>query len=70
MMTISAQRHNGKMHNMSTLAEPEDFDVTFTEEEERKLHSWCAVRGLIAADIPRAAKGGNKGAITRKGQAT
>ena len=68
MTTISAQRHNGKVHNMSTLTEPEDFDVTLTEEEERKLHNWCATRGLILADMPRAVRGGNRCAITRKSQ--
>ena len=68
MIAVSAQRRNGLMSSMDTSIEPEDYDVTFTEEEERKLHNWCAVRGLIIADEVRAARGGSRSGITKKSQ--
>lgn len=68
MVKLAAQRRNGIMSSISTLVEPEDFEVTFTEEEERRLHNWCAVRGLIIADEDRAKRGGSKGGITRRSQ--
>ena len=53
---------------MNTLVEPEDYDVSFTVEEGRRLHKWCAERKLIFADIPRAIKGRSKAAIRNRGK--
>ena len=68
MTATSARQGSGGLRTMNTLVEPEDYDVSFTVEERRKLHNWCVARKLIFADIPRAIKGRNKAAIRSRGK--